>query len=104
MTRRKERVTVTVDAELVTAGNRAVKLGRAESLSAWINDALLEREAKERRLKAMTEAVAAYEAEFGKISAAEMAAQKRADDRAAVLVRGARQRSAHASARRSRSG
>ena len=104
MTQRKERVTVTVDADLVVAGNRAVKLGRAESLSGWINEALLERVAKERRLKAMAEAVAAYESEFGKISAAEMAAQKREDDRAAVLVRGARQRNTPASARRSRSG
>jgi Arc/MetJ-type ribon-helix-helix transcriptional regulator len=104
MTKRKERVTVTVDADLVAAGNRAVKTGRAESLSGWVNEALLEREEKDRRLKAMAEAVAAYEAEFGTISAAEMAAQKRADDRAAVMVRGARQRSARASGRRSRSG
>ncbi|MFI5308713.1 MAG: hypothetical protein ACHQ53_15255 [Polyangiales bacterium] len=104
MTKRKERVTVTVDAELVTAGARAVKLGRAESLSGWINEALVEREAKERRLEAMREAVAAYEAEFGKISAAEMAAQRRADDSAAVLVRGARRQRSHPSARRLRNG
>ena len=34
----KERMTVTVDAELVEAGNRAVKAGRVESLSSWINN------------------------------------------------------------------
>ena len=90
MTRRKvkERLTVTVDAELVLAGNRAVKAGRAESLSGWVNDALAEREARERRLNAMAEAVTAYEAEFGHISPEELAAQLRADERSAVVVRG----------------
>ena len=90
MTRRKERLTVTVDAELLVAGNRAVKAGRAESLSGWINEALVEREARDRRLHAMAEAVAAYEAEFGVISSEELAAQARADERAAVIVRGPR--------------
>jgi hypothetical protein len=104
MTKRKERVTVTVDADLVAAGNRAVKHGRADSLSGWINEALVEREAKEKRLEAMREAVAAYEAEFGKISTAEMVAQRRADDSGAVLVRGARRQETHSSARRSRNG
>ncbi len=68
MTKRKARLTVTVDAELVQAGNRAVRAGRAESLSGWVNVALAEREAKERQLRAMADAVAAYEAEFGPIS------------------------------------
>src|SRR5258708_315955 len=87
---RKERLTVTVDPELVAAANEAVRAGRAESLSGWVNLALSERAAKERRLRAQAEAVAAYEAEFGVISAAEMAAQRRADQAAAVVVRGAR--------------
>ena len=81
---------MTVDAELVQAGKRAVKAGRAASLSSWANDALAEREAKETKLAAMAEAVTAYEAEFGSISSAEMAAQQRADERAALVVRGRR--------------
>jgi Arc/MetJ-type ribon-helix-helix transcriptional regulator len=104
MSRGKERVTVTVDAELVAAGNRAVRAGRAESLSGWVNQALVEHSEKERRLKAMAEAVAAYESEFGKISAAEMAAQKMADDRSARMVRGPSPRQARARPRRSRAG
>ena len=88
--RRKERLTVTVDAELVQAGNRAVRAGRAESLSRWVNDALAEREAKERRLQAMADAVAAYEAEFGPIAPEELAVQQRADEKQAVVVRGRR--------------
>ena len=57
--KRKARLTVTVDSELVQAGNRAVKSGRAESLSSWVNDALAVREASERRLRAMAAAVGA---------------------------------------------
>jgi hypothetical protein len=63
------------------------------SLSGWVNLALGERAAKERRLRAMADAVAAYEAEFGAISAAEIAAQRRADQRGAVVVRGSRRAS-----------
>jgi hypothetical protein len=90
--KRKERLTVTVDAELVRAGNRAVRAGRADSLSRWVNDALAEREAKERRLQAMADAVAAYEAEFGPIASEELAVQQRADENQAVVVRGRRRR------------
>ncbi len=86
MTPRKERLTVTVDDALVRLGNAAVKSGRAASLSAWVNTALVERAATERRLAAMGDAIAAYEAEFGEISAAELLAQQRADRRSAVLV------------------
>ena len=89
MTKHKERLTVTVDPELVAAGNAAVDRGMADSLSAWVNEALAERAARDRMLLAMSEAVAAYEAEHGEISAAEMAAQQRADHQAAVVVRGA---------------
>jgi metal-responsive CopG/Arc/MetJ family transcriptional regulator len=85
----KERITVTVDAEILEAGNEAVAQGREESLSAWVNRALAERVAKERRLAAMAAAISAYEAEFGAISEEELAAQARADREAAVVVRGA---------------
>jgi nucleotide-binding universal stress UspA family protein len=87
---RKERLTVTVDANLLEAGNQAVAAGRADSLSGWVNLALAEREAKERRLLAMAEAVTEYEARFGEISPEEIAAQQRADQKAAIVVRGPR--------------
>jgi hypothetical protein len=99
MAKRKERLTVTVDAELIVAGARAVKAGRAESLSGWVNDALTEREATDRRLQALAEAVAAYEAEFGVISGEEIAAQRRADERAAIVVRGRRAPARHVGGR-----
>ncbi len=89
MTKRKERLTVTVDPEVVAAGNAAVDRGIADSLSAWVNEALAERAARDRRLFAMSEAIATYEAEHGEITAAEIAAQQRADRQAAVVVRAA---------------
>src|SRR5215831_1995753 len=90
MRRRKERLTVTVDPALVQAGTDAVAAGRAESLSAWVNLALTERAAKERRLQALGQAIKAYEAKFGAISTEELATQDREDRRSARVVRGAR--------------
>jgi glycerol dehydrogenase-like iron-containing ADH family enzyme len=87
MTLRKMRLTVTVDRALIQAGSAAVAAGRADSVSGWVNVALAERAAKERKLEAMATAVALYEREFGTISDAELIAQDRADRRAAVVVR-----------------
>jgi hypothetical protein len=83
----KERLTVTVDSELIQAANQAVAEKRVSSLSGWVNLALAERAAKERRLRALTEALAAYEAQFGEITLAEVEAQHRADRRNATTVR-----------------
>ena len=83
----KERLTVTVDSELVEAANQAVAEGRVASLSGWVNLALAERATKERRLRTLAEAIATYEEEFGKITPAELAAQERADRRNSVLMR-----------------
>ncbi len=88
----KQRLTVTVDSELIDAANQAVTEGRVPSLSGWVNLALAERAAKERRLRALANAVAAYEHEFGEITEAELTAQERADRRNAVAVRPRRRR------------
>lgn len=90
MRQRKIRLTVTVDSPLIRAGQRAVKAGYADSLSAWVNLALGERAAREERFAALAEAVAAYEKEFGAITAEEIVTQRRADRAAAVIVRGRR--------------
>lgn len=89
---RKERLTVTVDPAVISAGHDAVAEGRAESLSAWVNAALTERVAKERKLAALAEAVATYEQEFGEITDEELAAQARADRESAVVVRSRRRK------------
>lgn len=86
----KERLTVTLDAEVVAAAHRAVESGRAESVSGWVSAALTSYLEHERRREALREAVAAYEAEFGALTAQEIAAQARADREAAVVVRAPR--------------
>jgi Arc/MetJ-type ribon-helix-helix transcriptional regulator len=84
--RRKERLTVTVDGSLLAAANDAVRSGRASSVSAWVNLALEQQAARERRLGAMAEAIAAYEKLHGVISDEEIERQRRADRRSAIRV------------------
>jgi hypothetical protein len=97
MTVRKHRLTVTVDPELVEAGNRAVAEGDADSLSGWVNTALAEKLRRDQQLGHLSAAIADYESEFGEIAAEEIAAQRRADRADAVVVRG---RTTNAPARR----
>ena len=87
MRARKKRITVTIDADLLKAAEASVRAGRAESLSAWVNLALDQRAKEERRLAAMDAAIAAYEAEEGKFTEAELEEQRRADRRNAIHVR-----------------
>lgn len=79
---------MTVDPALISAGLRAVKQGQANSLSGWVNAALTEHVAKQARLTALSDAVAAYEEKFGVMTDAEIDAQLRADKQAATVVRG----------------
>lgn len=95
---RKRRLTVTVDPDLVDAGNAAVAAGQAQSLSEWVNTALLAKTARDRRLGALADAIAAFEQEHGAISADEIAAQQRADRAVAVVVRGSRSAAVEGSA------
>ena len=92
MRQRKSRLTVTVDPELVEAGNRAVASGSVGSLSAWVSGALADRVQRDRQLAHLHEAIAEYEAEFGEISAEEITRQQRSDRHDAVVVRGSRKR------------
>ncbi len=79
---------MTVEPELIAAAHQAVAEGRAESVSGWVNTALADRAARDRRRRALGEVVAAYEAEFGVISDEELAARERADRESAIVVRG----------------
>lgn len=88
MSERKERITVTLDRALVDAANAAVAAGRAASLSAWVNLALAEHVAKERRLAALSKLIAEYEADYGVITPEELALREREDRRKAVVIRG----------------
>ncbi len=81
-------MTVTVDPELVEAGSRAVAVGDADSLSGWVSAALAEKLRRDQALEHLRVAIADHEAEFGEITAEEMAAQRRVDREDAVVVRG----------------
>ncbi|HEV3288288.1 MAG TPA: hypothetical protein VG123_04780 [Streptosporangiaceae bacterium] len=84
----KERLSASVDADLVAVAQEAVALGRAESVSAWVNEALRLKVAHDRRLRALDEFVAAFEAEQGEITEAEMSEAARRARGRAVVVRG----------------
>lgn len=88
MTRRKQRLTVTVDPDVVAAGTRAVAAGRAGSLSGWVNAALSEKADRDRRMHSLAAAVARYERDVGEITEEEIRKRQRADREAAVVVRG----------------
>jgi Arc/MetJ-type ribon-helix-helix transcriptional regulator len=84
----KQRLSVSADAELVAVAQEAVAQGQAESLSAWVNDALRLKADRDRRLQALDDFLAGYEAEHGQITEEEMRdAARRARSRA-VVVRG----------------
>lgn len=86
----KERLSASVDADLMSAAQDAVVAGRAESVSAWVNDALRLKADRDRRLAALDDFIAAYEAENGEITEQEMAEAARRARARAVVVRGAR--------------
>jgi len=91
MTAKKHRLTVTVDPELIEAGQRAVQSGQAESVSGWVSAALEDKVRRDRKLALLAAAVTDYEQEFGEISAEEIVTQRRADRRDATVVRGRQQ-------------
>jgi Arc/MetJ-type ribon-helix-helix transcriptional regulator len=82
----KQRLSASVDAELIEAAESAVARGRSESVSAWVNDALRLKLDQERRLEALAAFVAAYETDYGEITAEEMnQAVRRARSRAVAV-------------------
>lgn len=82
----RQRLSATVERELLAAGRAAVGEGRAESLSAWVNDALRRQAHHDRRMRAIDEFLDAYETEHGEITEEEMqAATRRARGRAVVV-------------------
>jgi Arc/MetJ-type ribon-helix-helix transcriptional regulator len=83
----KQRLSASVDAELMRAGQEAVAEGRAESVSAWVNDALRLKADHDQRMRALDAFIAAYEAEHGEITEEEMRAAARRARAGATVVR-----------------
>ena len=93
----KQRLSASVDADLIAAAEAAARRGDARTLSAWVNDALRLKLEHDQRMQALGAFIDAYETEHGEISRDEI-------DRA---TRAARTRSLPARAlakRRSRGG
>ena len=85
----KKRLSATVDAELVEASHAAVAAGDAESVSAWVNEALRLKVEHDRRLHALGSYIESYEAEHGEITQEEITAASRWARERAIVVRGA---------------
>lgn len=83
----KQRLSASVDHDLIEAGEAAVKSGRAESLSAWVNEALRRQTEEERRLRALDHFIEVYEAEHGEFTDAELAEERRSMKARAISVR-----------------
>lgn len=82
----KQRLSASVDAELLQLAQSAVEAGRAESISAWVNDALRLKADHEQRMEALDSFIAAYEDEHGEITESEIdGAVRRARERATVV-------------------
>lgn len=84
----KRRLSVSVDADLVEAGQATVSVGEAASLSGWVNEALRRQVEHERRLRGISEFIRSFEAEHGEITDAEMDEVARDMRARAIVVRG----------------
>ncbi|HVE47079.1 MAG TPA: hypothetical protein VNA57_10095 [Acidimicrobiales bacterium] len=84
----KVRLTASVDAAQLAAARKAVAAGRADSVSAWVNEAMRRQAELESRLAAMAALIGAYEAEHGVITDDEMLDASRWARARAVVVRG----------------
>ena len=86
----KQRLSASVDADLLKVAQTAVDEGRFASISAWVNDALRLKAEHDRRMQALDAFLAAYEAEHGVITEAEIDQAVRRVRSRATVVRSAR--------------
>ncbi|MGQ0774699.1 MAG: hypothetical protein ACT4NY_09820 [Pseudonocardiales bacterium] len=84
----KRRLSVSVDADLVEAGQATVSSGAASNLSGWVNAALRRQVEHDRRLRGIDEFIQAFEAEHGEITETEMDQVARDMRARAIVVRG----------------
>jgi hypothetical protein len=84
----KTRLSASVDDSIILAAQAAVAAGRATNLSTWVNEALHRHIEHERRMLALDDFLASYEAEHGVISGAEIQEASRRIRARAIVVRG----------------
>jgi Arc/MetJ-type ribon-helix-helix transcriptional regulator len=88
----KERLSASVDTDLIEAGRAAVADGRYGTLSEWVNEALRRQSEHDSTLAVLQEFIADWEAEHGSITDDEMMEATRRARSRAVIVRGRAQR------------
>ena|SRR5256885_547526 len=98
----RERLSASVGADLIRAAEQAVAEGRAETVSAWVNEAMRRHVEHDERVRALGEFISAWEAEHGEITQEEMDAAGRAARRHAIVLRGGTVRLPAKAKRRSR--
>lgn len=74
---KKQRLSASVDVELIEAAAAAVVAGTSPTVSAWVNDALRLKLEHDRRLQALAEFIRQYELEHGEITPDEVRTAKR---------------------------
>jgi len=98
---RKQRLSASVDADLIAAAEAAAARGEVPTVSTWVNDAMRHKLDHDRRLVALAAFIGAYEAEEGEITPEEIGRATRRAGSRGVPVRGLPQRGA-SRARRTR--
>src|SRR2546422_941764 len=68
----KQRLSASIDSDLIEAVEDAVARGHSGSVSAWVNDALRLKLEHDRRLEALSAFIKDYESKFGEITPEEM--------------------------------
>lgn len=97
----KQRLSASVDADVLAAAEAAVADGRAANISSWVNEALHRQAERDRRMRALDEFLHAYEAAHGRITDDEIRTATRSASARAMVVRG-KERSATSRGRRRR--
>jgi hypothetical protein len=96
----KQRLSASVDANLMAAAAAAARSGQVPNLSAWVNDALRLKVEHDQRLRALKDFIDAYEAEHGEITREEIERATRRASSRAVVVRSVTPRSVPGTRRR----
>ncbi|MYE73248.1 MAG: hypothetical protein F4240_08185 [Acidimicrobiia bacterium] len=83
----KERITITVELDLLNHAKSAVQAGVCRSVSEWISQAMAEQLARDDRLVALDELIAEFEALHGPVTDEDIAEQRQRDREAAAYWR-----------------
>jgi hypothetical protein len=99
----KQRLSASVDAEVLAAAEAAVAEGLATNVSSWVNEALHRQAEHDQRMRALDVFLGDYEAKHGTITDDEIREATRRARGSAIVVRGKRTGTSRKPRRRSRS-